>query len=201
MAYPTVSAPYGLKPINRLDGMPYAGAFRQVPIASDLATGLFYGDAVKLVVGGTIEASDTSGATSEAVIGVFVGCQYVNKGTNQTMRGQYYPGSAIAGDAVAFIVDDPYAVFKVACTDGTDITPVGQNIVGTNVPGVLGTGNVTTGDSTGSVDVTAADDSATLAYRVIAGVPETVDVNGDFTEVIVKVNVNQYNNATGNTLV
>jgi len=24
MAYPTVSAPYGLQPINRIDGMPYA---------------------------------------------------------------------------------------------------------------------------------------------------------------------------------
>jgi hypothetical protein len=26
MAFPTVSAPYGFKPINRFDGMPYAGA-------------------------------------------------------------------------------------------------------------------------------------------------------------------------------
>ena len=34
MAYPTVSAPYGLKPINRVDGMPYAGAIRQIPIAA-----------------------------------------------------------------------------------------------------------------------------------------------------------------------
>ena len=34
MAYPTVSAPYGFKPINRLDGMPYAGATRQLAIAN-----------------------------------------------------------------------------------------------------------------------------------------------------------------------
>ena len=32
MAFPTVSAPYGFKPINRLDGLPYAGATRQYPV-------------------------------------------------------------------------------------------------------------------------------------------------------------------------
>ena len=32
MAYPTVSAPYGFQPINRVDGMPYAGATRQYQI-------------------------------------------------------------------------------------------------------------------------------------------------------------------------
>ena len=37
MAYPTVSAPYGLKPINSIDGKPYAGAFRQIPVAASLA--------------------------------------------------------------------------------------------------------------------------------------------------------------------
>ena len=35
MAYPTVSAPYGFKPVNRIDGMPYAGQTRLIPIASD----------------------------------------------------------------------------------------------------------------------------------------------------------------------
>ena len=29
MAYPTVSAPYGLKPINLYGGTPFAGATRQ----------------------------------------------------------------------------------------------------------------------------------------------------------------------------
>ena len=33
MAYPTVSKTYGFKPVNRLDGLPYAGAIRQIPVA------------------------------------------------------------------------------------------------------------------------------------------------------------------------
>ena len=46
MAYPTVSAPYGLKPINSIDGKPYAGAFRQIPVAAGFATAVFNGDTV-----------------------------------------------------------------------------------------------------------------------------------------------------------
>ena len=46
MAYPTVSAPYGLDPINRFDGIPYAGATQQLPIASTYNTAIFNGDIV-----------------------------------------------------------------------------------------------------------------------------------------------------------
>ena len=47
MAYPTVSAPYGFKPINRIDGMPYAGATRLIPIASTYNVAIFAGDLVQ----------------------------------------------------------------------------------------------------------------------------------------------------------
>ena len=47
MAYPTVDAPYGLQAINRVDGLPYAGAVRQIPIASTYNTAIFNGETVK----------------------------------------------------------------------------------------------------------------------------------------------------------
>ena len=53
MAYPTVSAPYGFHPINRVDGTPYAGQTRLIPIASTYNTAIFYGDLVKIVAAGT----------------------------------------------------------------------------------------------------------------------------------------------------
>jgi len=49
MAYPTVDKPYGLRPINSVDGKPYAGATRQLPIASNYNTAIFYGDVVTVV--------------------------------------------------------------------------------------------------------------------------------------------------------
>jgi hypothetical protein len=38
MAYPTVDAPYGLKPVKLLSGVPYVGTTRQYSIASGYAT-------------------------------------------------------------------------------------------------------------------------------------------------------------------
>ena len=49
MAYPTVSAPYGLVPVKMVSGTPYAGVTRQYTIASGYGTNIFTGDAVKLV--------------------------------------------------------------------------------------------------------------------------------------------------------
>jgi hypothetical protein len=49
MAYPTVSAPYGFQAINRVDGMPYSGATRLIPIDSAYNTAIYAGDLVKIV--------------------------------------------------------------------------------------------------------------------------------------------------------
>ncbi len=70
MAYPTVSAPYGFHPINRVDGTPYAGQTRLIPIASTYNTAIFYGDLVKIVAAGTIEKF--TGTTTGSPSGVFV---------------------------------------------------------------------------------------------------------------------------------
>jgi hypothetical protein len=59
MAYPTVDKPYGLKPVNLIGGQVFAGATRQMEIATTAnvgyGTSIFYGDLVKRVTGGTIE--------------------------------------------------------------------------------------------------------------------------------------------------
>ena len=201
MAYPTVSAPYGFEPINRVDGMPYAGAIQQIPVTSGQA--LYNGDTVKVVAGGTISAS---GATSSGTIcGVFVGCQYVNA-QGQTVQAQYCPASGVT-NPIAYVVVDPLAAYKVALTTSgapTVITPANATIVGCNVATVAGTGSATTGNSGSSVLLPAngAGDTTTLPFRVIAVVPDTsYVVSGTvvYPEVIVKINNPQYTALTGTT--
>jgi hypothetical protein len=194
MAYPTVSAPYGLRPINSVDGKPYAGATRQLPIASTYNTAIFYGDIVRIAAGGTIEKStvtvDSTTAAANNTYGVFMGVQYVN-GQSQTVQAQYYPGNAAATSAVAYIVDDPMAAFKVAVTysGNTTVTTVNQSIVGTNMSVRQGTGSTTTGDSAVSVYATNAQgNAAALPVRVVEIVPATATSNTTFTEVVVKLN-------------
>ena len=202
MAYPTVDAPYGLVPVNRVDGMPYAGAIRQIPIASTVATTIFDGDIVAIVAGGTVAKStvtvNSTAAAANYTAGVFMGCQYVNT-QGQTVQAQYYPGNASASSAVAYVVDDPLALFKVAVTgSGSNaITTVNLSAVGTNMSIRQGTGSTTTGNSQVSVYATnSAGSSAVLPVRVIAVVPETATGANAFTEVYVKINNHQYNNAT-----
>ena len=74
--------PYGLKPVNEIGGLPYAGSTRQIKIASGYASNIFYGQVVSIVAAGTIEVVTTNGDNSTpfpaGTIGVFVGCTYTN---------------------------------------------------------------------------------------------------------------------------
>jgi len=194
MAYPTVDAPYGLTPINSVDGKPYAGATRLIPIASTYNTAIFNGDIVRVAAGGTIQKStvtvDSTTAAANNTYGVFMGVQYVNA-QGQTVQAQYYPGNAAATSAFAYVVDDPMAAFKVAVTfsGNATVTTVNQSIVGTNMSVRQGTGSTTTGDSAVSVYATNAEgNAAALPVRVVEVVPETATSSTAFTEVVVKLN-------------
>ena len=196
MAYPTVSAPYGLKPVNSLDGKPYAGAIRQIPVAAGFATAIFNGDTVLISDGYLIKSTTTN---SGGIVGVVVGGQYVNS-NGQTVQGQYIPASASTSSnlAYAYVVDDQQALFKVAVvTSGTTMGTASRADVGSNVPLVLNAGSTTTGDSAFGVTLTGAGTTATIPLRVIDVVPETATAADTYTELLVKINTHQYNNTTG----
>jgi hypothetical protein len=196
MAYPTVSAPYGLVPVNSLDGKPYAGAIRQIPVATGFATAIFNGDTVLISDGYLIKSTATN---SGGIVGVVVGGQYTNS-SGQLVQGQYIPASAStsANPAVAYVVDDQQALFKVAVvTSGTTMGTASRADVGSNVPLVLNAGSTTTGDSAFGVTLTGAGTTATIPLRVIDVVPETATSAGVYTELLVKINTHQYNNTTG----
>lgn len=195
MAYPTVSAPYGLDAINRVDFMPYAGATRQLPIASTYNTAIYNGDIV-MVKGGSIIKSNvtvdsTTDNTANLTYGVFMGTQYVNS-QGQTVQAQYYPGNASATSAIAYVVDDSQAAFKVAVTfsGNATITTANASVVGTNLQIRQGTGSATTGNSGLSVvaPVSGTGNAATLPVRVVAVIPETASGNNAYVEVVVKLN-------------
>jgi hypothetical protein len=192
MAYPTVSAPYGFKPINRIDGLPYAGATKLLAIQSSYNTAIYNGDIVALASGGIVKSGVTTDSTTSAAnytFGVFVGCQYTNS-SGQTVQAQYYPGTGVT-NAVAYVVVDPSAEFKVAVTNSSSaITGTTINAIGTNVQVVQGAGNATTGDSAQSVltPTTSAGSAAALPIRVVEVVTDTATSTTNFVELIVKLN-------------
>jgi hypothetical protein len=195
MAYPTVSAPYGLDPVNRADFMPYAGATQLLPIASTYNTAIYNGDIVMVKGGNIIKSNVTVDATTDntanLTYGVFLGVQYVNT-QGQTVQAQYYPGNAAASSAVAYVVSDPMVAFKVAITfsGNTTVTTSNASVVGTNMTIRQGTGSATTGNSGLSVvaPVVGECNAAALPVKCIAVVPATAVNATAFTEVIVKLN-------------
>ena len=197
MAYPTVSAPFGLQAINRIDGMPYAGAIRQIPVAAGFGTAIFDGDTVVINSDGFLVKSTTT--DSGNIVGVCLGGQYVNS-SGQTIQGQFIPALASTSTnlALAYVVDDPMALFKVAVvTSGTTMGTAGRTVVGSNLPLVLNAGNTITGNSAFAVTLTGAGTTATIPVRVIDVVPETATGADAFRELLVKINTHQYNNTTG----
>jgi len=200
MAYPTVDAPYGLKPVNLIGGQVFAGSTRNMEIASGYATNIFYGDLVKRVSSGTVELDN--GTTTATPCGVFLGCTFTNGSTGQVQFQQFYPASqAIKSGTKIFavVVDDPDTLFQVAVVSGTTvITGVGITAIGNNTTLVQNAGSTTTGNS--AVAVTAATaTTGSLPIRIIDVVRDTATAADNFPEVIVKINatMHQYNNATG----
>lgn len=186
----TTAAPYGLKPVKRADGMPYAGATSQYLIdPAGEATNLFYGQVVIIGADGYIAlatgtgadltTNSISGTTGVGAIGVFVGCEYVND-MGQTVQAQYYPSGAL--NAKAYVVDDPNVLFQ-AQLDGTGA----QTIIGTNTffaaAQSTSTGSTSTGNSTSALDATVQ--TAAAAFRVVAHVSPASDA---FPDVLVKFN-------------
>ena len=175
MAYPTVDKPYGLKPVNLIGGQVFAGSTRMYNIDYAYSTDIFYGDFVALVRGNLERISVTSG-TAGTLVGIFLGCSYTNPTTKQKQFSQYWPASTAAGDAVAYVCDDPDTVFQAAvCSATTVIASGARAMIGQNLACINNTGNANTGNSKNALLAPTATPATTAALpiRVLGLVQET----------------------------
>ena len=189
------ASPYGLRPINRIDGMPYAGATQTFLIdPAGEGTNIFYGQVVIIGADGYLAISTATGAdittnnlggSGIGAIGVFVGCQYVNA-QGQVINSQYYP-SGTTGVVTAKVITDPSVAFQ-AQLDGSGA----QTVLGTNTffaaVQSTSTGSTTTGNSTSALDATVQTTAA--AFRIVGFVEvQGFSAIGDaYTDVLVKFN-------------
>ena len=197
------ASPYGLRPINRNDGMPDAGATSQFLIdPAGEATNLFYGQVVIIGADGYIALSTATGAdlttnnlggSSLGGWGVFVGCSYVNA-QGQQIYAQYYPsGTANGGEITAYVITDPNVTFQ-AQMDGT----IAQSALGANTffaaAQSTSTGSTRTGNSTSAVESTVVTTAA--AFKIIGFASPVGDA---FPDVLIKFNpgAHAYTNAVG----
>lgn len=200
-------SPYGLKPVNLIGGLPFAGSTREFRVSTNNAAAIFNGDLVVLSAAGNpaaVAASPTAGTTA-GIVGVCMGVRYVNPTTKQPLWGQFLPAGAIAAgftDVFIIVADDPNTIFQIqgSAAFGT-LTNGAAGAVGKNLAIGSFTGSTFTGNSAvnavvgvngGSLATTAG-----LAFRVIGTVAGTeLDA---FPELLVKYNgaTHSYNFATG----
>jgi hypothetical protein len=175
MAYPTVSALYGYKPVNLIGGQVYAGSTRSLPIQYNSTNPIFFGDMVYLNAG-YVDRITYPLNTTNKTIGVFMGCYYTNPTTKQRQFAQYYPGAVTAGDITAIIADDPDVVIQTAVATGAATGVIGSAsslLVGSNMVGTTTLGSVNTGNGTGGVVAASAAAASTAGFRVMGLVPES----------------------------
>ena len=206
MAYPTVSAPYGLKPINLIGGQVFAGATRQRRIASGAAS-IGFGDPVIFVNDGTIAVStSTTAAPATGFAGVFLGCQFVSSVTGQpTFSQAWISGTSVKANTfiTAFVCEDPDQLFQVAVVTGTTVVSTTSGLtysnINNNVALVANTLNTTSNDSQQAILLSSADVTASLPIRIVDLVPDTAFTYSGtvyFPEAIVKFNMPSISGST-----
>lgn len=204
----STASPYGLKPVNELGGLPYAGSTRSFAIdPAGYAANIYNGSLVYVKSTGYIEIVTATGAdattngfpvgtANTGAVGVFVGCSYVNA-QGQTVFSQYYPSGSL--NAVAFVVDDDRCVFQVQSAGTVTQAALGSNVFFST--GAVATGSTTTGNSTASVVAGASAVQTTAAFRVVGFVNMVgfSTVGDAYTDILVKFNpgYHSYSNAVG----
>jgi hypothetical protein len=202
----STASPYGLRAVNELGGLPYAGSTRSFLIdPAGYNTNIFNGSIVAINTSGYINIVTTNGDNSTpfpaGTIGVFVGCSFTNA-QGQIIYSQYYPANtaSVQGSAItAYVIDDDRAVFQVQANGSMAQTTLGMNVILSAVQSTS-TGSTTTGNSTTAVSSSAAATSG-YAFRVVgfADTPGFSAVGDAFTDILVKFNpgAHSYSNATG----
>jgi hypothetical protein len=183
------AAPYGLKPVELLNGRAYPGAFGTYRIESGETDTFFYGQPVQLVSGYIVEISAAGmggSGTPNEYIGVFMGCSYTDPNTGQPVWRQNYPGSVTASDIKAFIADDPDIVFQIQ-TEYASFDCLAA--VGTCFDlNETDSGSTVTGVSNIALD-TSGGAAATKPFKIVgmATLPDNINASG-YVDCLVTVN-------------
>jgi len=187
------NAPFGLKPSSKLGSNYNNEGVTEYKIASAASGNIFSGDLVKMANTGTILVA----AAGDQALGVFRGCQYTDS-SGDVIFSPYWPDGTVTSDAVAFVVDDPNALFEVQSAATGSVV---QTVVGNNADIVYTSGSTITGISAVEISGTTAATSAQLRIVGVSTDPEnsTLGTGSASTNVnlIVKINEHFYAQTTG----
>ena len=187
------NAAFGLRPLGKLGSNVNSEGVTEYKIASGASGNIFSGDPVKMTSAGTILVA----GAGDQLLGGFRGCKFTNS-SGEIIFSAHWPNGTVTSDAVAFVVDDPNALFEV---ESAATGSVVQTVVGNNADIVYASGSTTDGQSGVTISGTTAATSAQLRIVGISNDPEnnTLGTGSQSANVnlIVKINEHFYAQVTG----
>ncbi len=127
------NAPFGLRPVRRLDGCPWNGHLNHYKLRADYPNPIYYGDLVVLNPNtGYIELPT---GDYNITFGVFQGCKYKNARGEYIVSKCWRPNSVSAdsADITAIVCDDHNVVYEIQVSSTTaTVEGIEQKDVGNN---------------------------------------------------------------------
>lgn len=129
------NAPFGLRPEQSAQGYGTRGQ-RAIPngIKSGYATAIYQFQPIKMTTTGVINPVS---ATTDAFVGTFIGVEYTDSNGKRVVSPQWI-ANTVATDIVAYIIDDPNAIYEIqadgsVAAEDTLTTAVGAMVNFTNL--------------------------------------------------------------------
>ena len=173
-------APFGARLVGKLGSGVANGGMTEYKIASAASGNIFSGDLVKMLNTGTILS-----------VGIFRGCQFTNS-SGDVVFSSFFPTGTVSTDIVAFVQDDPNAVFEIQSAGSP-----AQTDVGLNADISYTAGSTKTGMSAVELSGTTAATTATFRIMGFSSDPDNTTTGSANVNVIVKFNEHFYVDPTG----
>lgn len=185
-----VTERFGLSPSRQLNGSPFINAQNRYRVASNNSTSIYQGDVVIPFASGQVGRAVANSSTP--VVGVFNGCFYTDPTTQKPTWKNYLPGSTVATDVIAFVIDGPDTVFEM---NANAIFAVADIFKGFSISNE--SGNTLTGISYVQLDVAKSGTDSTYLVQAIdiSQDQSNNDVATSNANVLVRINNHFYKSA------
>ena len=186
------NAPFGLRPVRRLDGAAPTYQTNPYQVATTYTTPIGTGDLVYNSAGYIQQAA----ATTTPILGVFAGCNWYDSSQLKKIFSPQWTGvSTAVAPITAYVYDDPNMVYEIQSGNGGPVTQA-QVLENAKI-GTVAAPNTTTGISTSYLDFnTIATGQSTYSMKIV-GLSQKIGNDNTSQYNLVEVTLNASNYHTG----
>lgn len=166
---PNTNAPTGFRATNQQEGSAPTAGFETYFMQSSNTNLVFTGDPVIISSADpsyiTVPASGVT--TGQAILGIFVGCEYYSPSVQRPVWSPYFPGAVGSSSPVQCnVITNPQQLFLV---QGTSNAVLGTSVINMNIGFSAGSslGNQTTGQSVLTLLASSPSANSSLPFRIV----------------------------------